>query len=206
MNFKEVSNLKISFNFNKKFLLALPFLIGAMLFLFASRALALCSDPGCVVVNEGSHVCAAIGSCGGCSSPSEGGWNLLVPSVPSGQSNPCNLGGENGNWCWFARWSGACGDCCGSASDPGGCACAPCIPCGCGFEALGPENQYFAEDSQQQEFSLADNSANNSEGLIKEPVQESFSAGNLTASIFSWAEKVLEVFFSWIEKLAYRQE
>ena len=95
---------------------ALPFFIGAMLFLWTKEARAACSDVGCEE-HEGYHICAWKGSCGGCSdmpAAGGGGWQILTPSVPNGESNPCYLyGGVEGEWCWFQQWTGTCGTCCG---------------------------------------------------------------------------------------------
>ncbi len=88
-----------------------------MLFLWAREANAACSDATCEE-HEGFHVCSWKGSCGGCSDlPPEGveGWQILTPSVPSGESNPCYLYGQEGEWCWFQFWTGTCGTCCGGS-------------------------------------------------------------------------------------------
>lgn len=66
---------------------------------------------------------------------------------------------------------------------------------------LGPETQYFAEaeNSQEQVF-LA--SIDNTKELGEELNQETFSAKTLTASIFSWVDKIFKVLVSWVVKLA----
>jgi len=183
-------------------LLVLFFLIGATFFslFFSQKASADCSVPGCLKP-LGSSVCTDKNDWTGCVHIT-GGFPHYEYQELSG--NPCTCGGgwpvgTECVWGWQQWWEEECGGCCWDSS-VGPCDCGVCIPCGCGVVALGPENQYFAENNQQ-EFSLANNSINDSEGLAKESVQESFFAGNLIASIFSWTEKALEVFFSWIEKI-----
>ena len=81
----------------------------------------------------------------------------------------------------------------------GSCACAPCIPCGCGVEAFGPETQYMAENNQQESLLTSANiSVSDSIDSAEEPSSKAFFAERLTASIFFWTDKVwdaLELFF-----------
>jgi len=194
-----------SFFLAKKIILILPFLAGAMFFLFIVKAEATCSDPGCDLLMDW-HECVPEGT----SSPpcyyDGANHTYLLFQRDTGAGNCTTTNGEPGWWFWRAQWTEECGTCC-TGSSSGSCACAPCIPCGCGVEALGPESQRLAENSQQEFLSTPANiNASDSIDSAEEPSSKVFFAERLMASIFFWTDKIwdaLESFFIAILNIAH---